>query len=557
MNNPLHSRGKPPRGTTLSDLLRLALPMGTVAATGLAYEKNVVSWLVIVTAWSELPQIVQANDLAVIPRALHNSTNEEHLTSLNELSVSAVLVFQPLEPALMTFAHKMGLSILILPKDVDWRMVQRDITVALLDQQGQMREWAMQLFRQLSELSREDQGLTAMTKLMSTLTGKIVVVQDKRLDIRAITFPAGNTIPEKPLRAVLRQRDNMPTILRNRKAAARAAQPDELGQSHWQYLLPQHILPIENVARIVAPIVSGDRARGYVSVIGSAGQIDPFDTLVAEQGAAACALEMAKAKAISEAQKALRGDFLEGLLSGSLPDREIERLERRLDHNTSQPHAVLAISIAGDNFSLRRLETTLNWLLSSHKRSALVHIYSEQHVTIFLALGKSGDGEVAVELDRRLRQHVQEAYPTVTIFTGLSTPAGSLSEWPTRHEQASKAMKLGQRLNLNRLVDYQSLGVYQLLSQIEHLPDVQQFCEQSIGPLVDYDERHNSSLVQTIAAYFNHHANVSQTAESLFVHRNTLLYRLDRIQALTELDLNQPDMRLALQLALKLWQLQS
>jgi DNA-binding PucR family transcriptional regulator len=75
--------------------------------------------------------------------------------------------------------------------------------------------------------------------------------------------------------------------------------------------------------------------------------------------------------------------------------------------------------------------------------------------------------------------------------------------------------------------------------------------------LIEYDERHNSALVQTIDAYFNHHGNISQTAESLFVHRNTLLYRLERIQELTGHDLNQANMRLGLNLALKLWQLRS
>jgi purine catabolism regulator len=63
--------------------------------------------------------------------------------------------------------------------------------------------------------------------------------------------------------------------------------------------------------------------------------------------------------------------------------------------------------------------------------------------------------------------------------------------------------------------------------------------------------------VQTIDYFFTHHGNISQTAEALFIHRNTLLYRLDRIQELTNHDLNQSNMRLALHLALKLWQLRS
>ncbi len=138
----------------------------------------------------------------------------------------------------------------------------------------------------------------------------------------------------------------------------------------------------------------------------------------------------------------------------------------------------------------------------------------------------------------------------------MSGPAETLADWPRIYREAVQAMDVGERLGLsNQIVEFNSLGVYQLLSELEDIPTVQNFAKQIIGPLVKYDKDHRGSLVQTLDAYFNHHGNISQTAESLFVHRNTLLYRMDRIQELTEQDLNNADMRLALHLSLKLWQL--
>jgi DNA-binding PucR family transcriptional regulator len=116
-------------------------------------------------------------------------------------------------------------------------------------------------------------------------------------------------------------------------------------------------------------------------------------------------------------------------------------------------------------------------------------------------------------------------------------------------------MQLCQRLNLPHVVEFSSLGVYRLLSALEDNDMVQGFARQIIGPLADYDDQHRGSLVDTIDAFFKHHGNISRTADSLYVHRNTLLYRLDRIQELTGHDLGQADMRLAMHLALKLWQL--
>ncbi|KAA3661286.1 MAG: hypothetical protein DWQ04_16920, partial [Chloroflexi bacterium] len=337
----------------------------------------------------------------------------------------------------------------------------------------------------------------------------------------------------------------LPAVLRNRKAAARAR------PTYWQ-----QILPIENVGRLVSPIVSGDRARGYLSLIGPADELDLLDSLAVEHGAAACALEMAKAKAVSEAKKALRGNFLEGLLAGTLPTKEIERLEGRLDHNTKTPHAVITAAwVSGDAPSLRRLETSITWLLRNHNRPALVHIYGETHICIFQALKNEEDLESALELGRRLKENTTKEFPDSSLIAGLSGPAMTLSDWPKIYNEALQAMQLGERLQLGEVVEFGSLGVYQLLGQLEDIPTVREFTEHVIGPLVKYDLQHRSSLVQTIDFYFAHHGNISQTAEALFIHRNTLLYRLERIQELTNHDLNQSNMRLALHLALKLWQL--
>ncbi|WP_273844843.1 helix-turn-helix domain-containing protein [Rubrobacter calidifluminis] len=71
-----------------------------------------------------------------------------------------------------------------------------------------------------------------------------------------------------------------------------------------------------------------------------------------------------------------------------------------------------------------------------------------------------------------------------------------------------------------------------------------------ISPLVSYDRKHNSDLVRTLRVFFEANANASEAAERLFLHRNSMTYRLARISELTGLDLKDPSARLALQLGL-------
>jgi DNA-binding PucR family transcriptional regulator len=71
-----------------------------------------------------------------------------------------------------------------------------------------------------------------------------------------------------------------------------------------------------------------------------------------------------------------------------------------------------------------------------------------------------------------------------------------------------------------------------------------------LNPLERYDREHHGDLVKTLNAYLRHGGNATHTANALYLHRNSLRYRLARIQALTGLDPDDPDARLALQVAL-------
>ncbi|HSH04497.1 MAG TPA: helix-turn-helix domain-containing protein [Anaerolineae bacterium] len=548
---------------TISDVLRLALPLSTTMLTGADATRRPVEWVSLLVTWDAFETQVNEGDLVLVPPVLQaDLTLEEWEAGLEVLAKRAVglVLFMgggkkgkrkggvPAE--VQAKAEELDLPLFVVEKLASVRDIHQAVAALLVDRQAQTAERGMQLYRQLSEMSREGQGLEAMTAVISKLTGKLVVVQDKRLDVQAFEAPSYWEGDLEELWSVLLQRDNLPSALQNRKLAARTQ------QSHWHQPLPK-----SNLTRLISPIVSGDRARGYLSLIASADDFDLLDSLTVEHGAAACALEMARAKAVSEAKKALRGNFLEGLLAQRLPSAEIKRLSTRLDHKTNWPHAIITLRWdveAGEVPSIRRLETLVNWVLSTHKRPSLVHVYGDVHVCVFQALRDGNDMTLAHDVVRRLQEEVAAAYPKARFVAGLAGPADSLEAWPQYHERAAQAMQLGGRLQVyDQLVEFDTLGVYRLLVQLEDMEAVQEFVQAMVGPLITYDQQHRSNLLQTLDAFFKHHGNISQTASSLFIHRNTLLYRLERIQELTERDLDVADIRLAFHLALKLWQLRS
>jgi len=88
-----------------------------------------------------------------------------------------------------------------------------------------------------------------------------------------------------------------------------------------------------------------------------------------------------------------------------------------------------------------------------------------------------------------------------------------------------------------------------LLEELASSQDLAPFREL-VRPLVEHDRARRSDLVRTLRAYFATGANASEAADLMFLHRNSMLYRLERVRKLTGLDLKDPRVALALQLGL-------
>jgi purine catabolism regulator len=93
------------------------------------------------------------------------------------------------------------------------------------------------------------------------------------------------------------------------------------------------------------------------------------------------------------------------------------------------------------------------------------------------------------------------------------------------------------------------LGVYRLLLSVG-TDELNSFYRDSIGRLADYDRHHEGELLHTLEAMLQYPA-LAETAKALHVHRNTLLYRLQRIQEIANLNLDDGETRLTLHLALR------
>jgi DNA-binding PucR family transcriptional regulator len=100
---------------------------------------------------------------------------------------------------------------------------------------------------------------------------------------------------------------------------------------------------------------------------------------------------------------------------------------------------------------------------------------------------------------------------------------------------------------------FEDTGAYRLLlpAMSEDPAELQRFYEETVAPLVAYDEQYETELVQTLETFLDADGNVAGTAQRLFTHRHTVRYRLERVRDLTGLDVSSTDGRERLGLGLK------
>jgi DNA-binding PucR family transcriptional regulator len=162
--------------------------------------------------------------------------------------------------------------------------------------------------------------------------------------------------------------------------------------------------------------------------------------------------------------------------------------------------------------------------------------------------------EAALSLARRLLAATRETVPGLALTLALSRFTPEPERLGAALEEARLALSIGERLGrTGEVITFEETGTYKLLFQIfaDRPEELSTFYEQTLDPLVRYDEQYQTELVTTLATYLGHDCNLAATASTLFTHRHTVRYRLDRIAELSGLDISKTDDREKLSLGLK------
>ena len=239
-----------------------------------------------------------------------------------------------------------------------------------------------------------------------------------------------------------------------------------------------------------------------------------------------------------------RNNFFQNLLLDNLLLVDIYNRAKKLHIEVAVPRAVFLVETKLEKDGI--VTEVLRGMFSSQAGDYITAV-DESNVILIKSLEQDAGSE-ALESVANTIVAMMNAEAMMNVRVAFGTVVEELKDVSKSYKEAKMALDVGKIFYAERnVVAYSALGIGRLIYQLPvNLCKI--FVEEIFGDNVPYDLDEETLI--TINKFFENNLNVSETSRQLFVHRNTLVYRIEKIQKSTGLDLRNFDDALTFKIAL-------
>lgn len=287
-------------------------------------------------------------------------------------------------------------------------------------------------------------------------------------------------------------------------------------------------------------------------------ELEPSEGQLVEICADLIALQLLRERATLRAESRVHSEFVDRLLDGRLDDRQ-GMLARAalLGLESRSPRYVACVGLrlpidaaAGDTppTVTRRVFTQVEQRVRRYFPRSVVH-------------PRGGDIVVLLDPESRDLGHVQQVLREVIgprgeqpteLVAGLGRMCLGLEDYADSYSEAALALDLARRRSkAGEVLTEPDLGLYGLLARAPTRRSLESMVEDALGPIIEADATSGSEYVKTLHAYLDADRHLEHAAANLYVHPNTVRYRLSKVQGMLGVDLRDVDDRFLLELALR------
>ncbi|WP_227936268.1 PucR family transcriptional regulator [Alkalihalobacillus deserti] len=335
-------------------------------------------------------------------------------------------------------------------------------------------------------------------------------------------------------------------------------------------------LPYSGGYALQLTIHSAGNIQGYIVVGGFSAE--PFTeeehkewVMLLEHATTAVAIHFLHEQAAKEAEWRLRDDFVWELTRGSIHSQEsMLSRSKSLGYQMNLPYicvvakpdqlrqsfqSITHLTITFDHWlheCIRHMEEEAESVAKSMALKSMV-TYQQEELIIFLEVNHQNANQQTRTYITKLVSRFYYLYPTITLTWGIAKQYG-YSCFTSSYQEAKRALEIGRkRKSSNAISTFADTTADRIIENLLKNDELIDIASSVLDSLLRYSEERHINLLHTFTTYHHNRGNVSQTARELNLHRQSLLYRLRKIETLTNCSLDDADDLFILDLSTRLW----
>ncbi len=439
------------------------------------------------------------------------------------------------------------IPLVLLPEGATFRRLSRLVGEKSLTRDAHVLAYGLSVQRELADVLYRGAGLSAMARRVARLSGRPIFVLGTQLDVLAYESLGAGAVPDPD------------ELVRTLQEAINAGRVDPVPRDRNQAsTLVQLRLEHGVVSCVVAPMVLGGATYGWVAIVELDEPPHRHDVaqhlVLAQEAAMTAGSEILRLRSVEEAQERARGDFVHALLHERFSSPH--ELASRATFHEFDVTASYAVVVAGGAFDpatadgvaqLRRLLAKAEQLESTPRMNTMATPVGD----LLVVVRQVGPGRTRGR--DSAREHAAARNYAAALESQLVTADGAPgTRGPVRiaygrpgvgqpglvrsYREARVALEISARVRRESVAGYADLRVLAILSELAHRPDAVAFADEILDPLRRHG-RQNGDLLSVVLAYVANGGNLNATSREVFMHRNTVLYKLDKAAQLLGMDL--------------------
>lgn len=300
-------------------------------------------------------------------------------------------------------------------------------------------------------------------------------------------------------------------------------------------------IKIEQDNYIINRIKAGNNSFGYLMVV-ECNRKDENILVALNQASLLLASEFHKNRAILEKEKNYLNSFIREMLENNISSKtEAVNKAKSFGWELEFPQVIIDLKLLVQDEKIKREnyeklieEKTLENIISKKINIELRKIKSahiDDSLIIFVNVGSfEYNKEILMNIATTI---LNELKYMGKIGIGISKRIEKINELPLAYKEAKNGIEIGKALNKDSfLIHYEDFRVINLIKEIKDITLLKNYVNEKLGKLIEYDNSHDLSLMNTLKGVLDTNFNLQKTAKNMYIHYNTLRYRMEKLREL-------------------------